>query len=77
MKQIGEKQNPGLRQLGLQWKEEKPDLANGLRYWALGRAWILFGSRKNPKPRLREMLENAARRKAAVPSVRRTLCWAV
>ena len=24
--------------------------ANGLRYWALGRAWILFGSRENSKP---------------------------
>ncbi len=23
---------------------------NGLRYWALGRAWILFGSKKNSKP---------------------------
>jgi hypothetical protein len=26
------------------------ELPNGLRYWALGRAWILFGSRKNSKP---------------------------
>ena len=24
--------------------------ANGLRYWALGRAWIHLGSRKNSKP---------------------------
>jgi len=30
----------------------------GLALWAvaLGRAWILLGSRKNPKPRVREML---------------------
>jgi hypothetical protein len=38
---------------------------------ALGRAWILFESRKNSKPRVREMLD------AKRPSIQYMLCWAL
>jgi hypothetical protein len=41
-----------------------------------GRAWTLLGSRKNLKPRVREMLDakRAARREAAVSNFQSTLC---
>jgi hypothetical protein len=61
---------------------------NGLRYWALGRAWILFESRKKPKrENYRKKPQNPQRpvhlvRIAGHPFSRkdtwrvlRTLCW--
>jgi len=45
--------------------EAEWDRALALRAVALGRAWILFGSRKNSKPRMREMLD--AKRAARPP----------
>jgi hypothetical protein len=42
----------------ISWKDMRKKTTNGLRYWALGRAWILFGSRK--KLEARKMLVNCA-----------------
>ena len=45
--------------------------ANGLRYWALGRMWILFGSRENSKPeKCSKMPQNPQRPVHALLGVR-------